>query len=101
MNDNTAEVRIVANAAGVKPGVEVAKSEVEGLAPLLQQLNAQFAELSAEIRTSMMQGAKGAAEMKQEMRLWKKKRIARRSASAKWRCRSTRAWRASTSSSSA
>lgn len=69
MSDNEAKVRITADASGVQPGVQQAAGEIEGLAPLLQQLNVQFAELAAEMRAAMTQGAAASAEMAQELRV--------------------------------
>jgi hypothetical protein len=67
--DNEAEIRIVANAAGVAPGVEQATGEIEGLGATLKALTAGFAQLATEIRASMASGTKGTAEMATEMKL--------------------------------
>lgn len=68
MNDNEAKIRVVADATGVKPGVEAAKQEMGELAPLLRQLNAQFAEMAGAMRDNMIQGAKQAEALQKEVR---------------------------------
>lgn len=68
MNDNEARVRIVADATGVRPGTEKAKSEIGELGPALAQLNSRFAEMSTMMRQTMAQGATSAEQMTREMR---------------------------------
>lgn len=69
MTDNEVSVKIVADASGVAPGVDIAKGSIEGLAPLLQSLNSQFAGLAEEIRASMMSGTTGTTEMAEGLRV--------------------------------
>jgi len=68
-DDNEAKVKITADATGVQPGVDTAKEDLSGLAPYLQQLNAQFAELAATIKESMATSTAEVAEMAEEMKI--------------------------------
>ena len=69
MNDNEAKILITADSSGVQPGVAGAKGEIEGLAPLLQQLNEQFAGLSLQIKSAMTAGAASTDALKDEMKV--------------------------------
>ncbi len=69
MADNVAEVKIVGDASGVAPAAQEAGDAVATLGPILEQLTAGFAELSALMRESMAEGAAGTAEMAAEMQV--------------------------------
>lgn len=68
MNDNEASIRIVADASGVAPGVQVAKGEVAQLAPMLAELNATMAEMAAGMREGFAEVAESMVALREEMK---------------------------------
>jgi hypothetical protein len=63
MNDNTATVRIIADASGVASGVNQAKTELQAMGPVLAALNASIAKLTAEMKSGFAGGAGSAEKM--------------------------------------
>jgi len=53
--ENTASVKIVADASGVKPGVDQAKNEVAGLEPALAELGANLKAMTGSFNSGFEQ----------------------------------------------
>jgi hypothetical protein len=68
MSDDQLGVKIVADASGVKPAVDLTKSEVQGLAPLLQQLNVSMSAMAQGMRAGFEQVAVAINGTKAEMK---------------------------------
>lgn len=62
-----ARVRIVGDASGVAPAVQLTKDQLAGLEGTLAALTASFGTLSADIKASMASGTASTAEMAAEM----------------------------------
>jgi len=63
MNDNIA-VRIVGDASGVAPAIDLTKSEIGSIAPLLRELNASMVALTGQMKAGFEAGAASATHLK-------------------------------------